>query len=94
MYWSKKNIKKKVWHIGTYTKSFSFLVQLVSEILISKVIQLKWGGPQLYNLQYPASWPRYGLVGPPCEVPPAQANAHWANVEHFYTVSECKNAPS
>ena len=44
VYWSKKIIKKKVWHIGIYTKSFSFLVQLVSEILISKVTQLKWGG--------------------------------------------------
>ena len=38
-----KNYQTKVWHIGTYTKSFSFLVQWVSEILISKVIQLKWG---------------------------------------------------
>ena len=27
-------------------------MQLVSEILISKVIQLKWGGPQLYNVQW------------------------------------------
>ena len=42
-----KNYQSKVWHIGTYTKSFSFLVQWVSEILISKVIQLKWGGNQL-----------------------------------------------
>ena len=32
--------------MGTYTKSFSFLVQWVSEIFISKVIQLKWGGNQ------------------------------------------------
>ena len=48
VYWS----KKKVWHIGTYTKSFSSLVQLVSEILISKVIQLKWEGPQLYIVQW------------------------------------------
>ena len=42
-----KNYQTKVWHIGTYTKSFSFLVQWVLEILISKVIQPKWGGNQL-----------------------------------------------
>ena len=40
---SAQKLSKKVWHIGTYRKSFSFLVQWVSEILISKVIQLKRG---------------------------------------------------
>ena len=34
----------------TFTKSLSFLVQLVSEILISKVIQLKWGGVHNYTM--------------------------------------------
>ena len=59
-----KNYQKKVWHIGTYTKSFSFLVQLVTEILISKVIQLKWGGPQLYNVhcKYPVTSPPHYLL--------------------------------
>ena len=27
-------------------------MQLVSEILISKVIQFKWGGPHLYNVHW------------------------------------------
>ena len=45
-----KKLSKKVWHIGTYRKSFSFLVQCVSEILISKVIQLKWGVVTNYTL--------------------------------------------
>ena len=47
-----KYYQTKVWHIGTYTKSFIFLVQWVSEILISKVIQLKWGGNQLTIVQW------------------------------------------
>ena len=33
-----KNYQTKAWHIGTYTQIFSFLVQWVSEILISKVL--------------------------------------------------------
>ena len=63
-----KNYQKKAWHIGTYTKSFSFLVHLVSEILISKVIQLKWGSSHLYNVQWlmyqrkPPLHPRLGLA--------------------------------
>ena len=42
-----KNYQTKPCQFGIYTKSFSYLVQWVSEILIYKVSQLYWGGNPL-----------------------------------------------
>ena len=51
MHWSKKIIKKGMtyWNIQNF---FIFLMQWVSEISISKVIQLKWRGNQLNTVHW------------------------------------------
>ena len=43
----------------------------------------------LYTVSVPPAWGQNGFSWPTC----CCATAHWAKVEHFYNVWQCKNAP-